>query len=93
MYRSLLKFLLNVPKAEERPRIYADAVKTLDIGNSWFNKLLKLFTSEAKNTPVEWRRNFRKLQHVNREFYERFYRLCGGKLGDFWIHANTGLRK
>lgn len=75
--RSRLKFLMEVPSAEERIVLYANAVKTLEIANSLFNQLAELwFATEAKHLAQKRRGISRQFKNLNRGLYEQFYRLC-----------------
>ena len=75
--RSRLRFLTTVPTSEERPLLYGNEVKTLEVRNSMFNQIAELwFAKSSKLLSVEQRTFVRHLKHVERGIYEQFYRLC-----------------
>ena len=75
--RSRLKFLVNIPDSDERPLLFANAIKTLDIENSLFNQLAESwFATEPRYLAPERRKMGRHLKRLNRGMYTQFYQLC-----------------
>jgi prophage maintenance system killer protein len=79
MYRhckSRLKFLSTVPTSEERPALFANAIKTLEFENSLLNQIAEeWFATGAKHLTEERRGVARRFKNLNRGLYEQFYRL------------------
>jgi prophage maintenance system killer protein len=75
--RSRLKFLDTVPTGQERPGLFANEVKTLEIGNSLFNQLAEQwYSTDTRYLNSERREIGRQFKCLNRGLYEQFYRLC-----------------
>ena len=75
--KSRLKFLDAVPSLEERPALFANAVKSLMYENSLINQIAELWVkTEARHYAPERRVLGRYLKKLDRGLYEQFRRLC-----------------
>jgi hypothetical protein len=75
--KSRLKLLSSVPKLAERPALFANAIKSLDVVNSVTNQMAEMwYMGDGKDQCVHRRQVGRYLKRADRGLYQQFYRLC-----------------
>jgi prophage maintenance system killer protein len=64
------------PRSEDNPALFANAVKSLDVVNSFLNQWAQMwYSAEGKGNP-QLRELVQYLKQADRDLYQQFHRLC-----------------